>query len=657
MINVQNNNMEARKIAGYFTSASVLLVLVHYYAICYGVFRPEGSLIIRNIADRLYLVAERLPFIADDLKSKGLALLLLMIPSILLSRPADRKVGYTWPLIILGVGLYLYFSTVSLTPVNTEPSLAWRYTVITSIGYVMTVGAGARLSLALRYAFHRKRFRHDTSGFKQEERLITTEYSLNFPARYEYNGRMRKSYINIVNPRRGVLIMGSPGSGKTWFVIEPAIEQLTRKGRALFVYDYKFPALTDFTYNSFLRHSDKYPPSTHFYCINFTDLSRSHRCNVIDPATLQQINDALGISRTILLSMNRNWLSKQGEFFVESPINFLATLIWFLKVYKAGAFCTLPHVIELSKTPYDELFTILNVEPSTRGLVGPFKEAYLNKTMEMLDGQIASARIPLARLDSPDFYYVLSGNDLKLDINDPEAPAILCLGGDSARQESLAPVMSLYIDRLNRRINQPNRYPTALVLDEFATVRATSVLNTIATGRSNNIVPILAVQDLSQLTLQYSHDEAHQIMNTAGNLICGQIAGETARWVSERFHANAYLKTTVSVNSSDISTSKTEQAAETISPATLANLSSGEFVGVVADDPKVKLELKGFHSTFVKRPDRQPEKEPLPVVAQVDARTIEENYKRLSNEVEDLVKQEMKRILGDPELRKFIVKR
>ena len=331
--------------------------------------------------------------------------------------------------------------------------------------------------------------------------------------------------MNLINPRRGVLVMGSPGSGKSWFVVEPAIEQLVQKGVALFVFDFKFPTLSAFTYNSYRRHRGQYPAGTRFYCINFSDLPHSHRCNLIDPTTLEHNNDAMAISRTILLSINKIWIGRQGEFFVESPINFIAALIWFLKVYKDGMYCTLPHVIELSKTPYEELFTLLNAEPATRGFIGPFKDAYLNKTMEMLDGQIASARIPLMRLDSPDIYYVLSGNDLSLEINDPTAPAILCLGSDSRRHEALTPVMSLYIDRLNRQINRPGRYPVAVVVDEFATVRAISLLDTIATGRSNDIMPILVIQDLSQLRQRYSHDEADQILNTAGNLICGRGRG------------------------------------------------------------------------------------------------------------------------------------
>lgn len=365
----------------------------------------------------------------------------------------------------------------------------------------------------------------------------------------------------------------------------------------------------------------------------------------------------MAIGRTIFLSINKTWIAKQGDFFVESPISFLAMLIWFLRAYKDGIFCTLPHVIELSKTSYEELFTLLNAEPATRGFAVAFKDAFQNKSMEMLDGQLASARIPLMRLDSPDIYYVLSGNDLRLEINDPVAPAIVCLGGDSRRHEALAPVMSLYIDRLNRQINRPGGHPVAVVIDEFATVRAISVLETIATGRSNNIMPVVVVQDFSQLRQRYSHDEADQVFNTVGNLICGQVAGDSARWVSERFQSQGGLKTTIAAGEVSVSTSKTEVSAGAITPSVLAQLSSGEFVGVVADDPDKKIELKGFHATFLKHVAPFPGDAPLPLVRMVDKAAVDENYRVIGQQVIGLVKEEMKRILGDPGLRKFVVKR
>jgi type IV secretory pathway TraG/TraD family ATPase VirD4 len=355
-----------------------------------------------------------------------------------------------------------------------------------------------------------------------------------------------------------------------------------------------------------------------------------------------------------MLSLNSTWANKQGDFFVESPINFLAALIWYLKKYKGGVYCTLPHVIELAQAPYDKLFTMLNAEPEIQTLVNTFVQVYQNKTMEVLDSQLSSAKIPLGRLASPELYYVLTGNDLSLQINDPGHPKVLCLGGDPARQEALAPILSLYIDRLNKLINQPGRHPCALVLDEFASVRAASVLNTVAVGRSNNIITMLVVQDISQLRMLYSHAEASTIMNMTGNLICGQVGGETARWVSERFPAVEQYRTTVSVNSTDTSVSKSEQSNPAITPATIATLSSGEFVGILADDPGRVMELKAFHAKVVKE-DAGVLPGELPVVREVGATEIEENFQRVKKEVAELVKVEMKRIMGNPGLKGRVV--
>jgi type IV secretory pathway TraG/TraD family ATPase VirD4 len=383
---------------------------------------------------------------------------------------------------------------------------------------------------------------------------------------------------------------------------------------------------------------------------------------MIAPATMVWMSDAIGASRTILLSMNKTWVNRQGEFFVESPINFLAALIWWLRKHRDGIFCTLPHAIELAQIGYDKLFTILSVDPEIQNLINAFKQAYLNNSMELVDSQVSSAKIPLSRLSSPDLYYILTGNDCTLDINDPAAPKIICLGGDPPRQEALAPVLSLYIDRINKLVNRPGRHCCALVCDEFATIRASSVLTTIATARSNNIIPILAVQDLSQLRTQYSREEADLILNITGNLICGQVGGETARWVSERFPGTMQYKTTVSVNRSDTSISKSEQMGSAISPATIATLSSGQFVGITADDPDKELTLKAFHARIIRDPKvlinkDQPGWKTLPVIRPVTIAEVEENFRRVKREVLKLVDAEVKRIMSDPDLVKMVVKR
>jgi len=636
--------------AGIFLIASIAVLLIHFYGVCYPAFAHWG--LRSHLSDKILERIFRTRLYNIIAWGKGMALA-GVIPVLMTGRK-DGTAGYKGSLISIGVGGLLYFGTGLLSPQNDDAGpVALLYMLMTGAGYLLIMGGGVRLVRALGDPFAG----HSTGGFLQEGKPIVTRYSVHFRGQYVYKGRRRKSHISIVNPRRGVLVLGTSGSGKSWFFVEPAIAQLIRKGTALFIFDYKYPVLTNHAYSHFLQHKDKYPSSTRFYCINFTDLSRSHRCNLIDPGTLVYLSDAMGISRTLLLSMNRTWISRQGDFFIESPVNFLAALIWFLRKYKDGIYCTLPHVIELSNTPYDQLFTILNAEPSVRGVVSRFIQSYLNNSMEMVDGQIASTSMPLARLISADFYYVLSGNDLSLEINNPSAPAILCLGGDPPKQEALAPVLSLYIDRLNKRINAPGRYPCAQVLDEFATVRATSVLTTVTTGRSNDIIPIICVQDINQLRTTYTREEADQFMNITGNLVCGQATGDTAGWVSERFHQVVQYRTTVSVNSSDTSVSKSEQSVDAVSTATLASLSSGEFVGIVADDPATPVKLKGFHARFIKQADDTVPAAELPVVREVDAGLLQANFDRIVREVVDLVADETRRIMGDPSLRQWVVKK
>ena len=561
-----------------------------------------------------------------------------------------------WPMINLILGCLLFFGSDIWREDDGNSTLA--YPVLTIIGFFLFSNGLHGLYLAASDPFNGWFAKSRTEpGFPQTERFIRTKYSLHLRGTYRLNGRSRKAAINFVNPRRGILIMGTPGAGKSRFIIEPLIRQLFEKGIAGFIYDIKYPKLTFFAYSHYLENKDKYPASTRFLCINFVDLSRSHRCNPIDPDTIEHISDANGVSRSLMNSINKTWVERQGEFFVESPISFLATLIWFLKHYEHGRYCTLPHVIELSRTPYEELFTILNADPNTHGMASKFVEIFRNKTMETLDGQIGSARIPLDLLDSPDFYYVLTGNNIDLAINHPQSPAICCLAAHSSRREALAPIISLLIDRLNRKIDSSGGYPCALVIDEFATIRAKNVLETIATGRSNNITTIIAVQDVNQLRSTYTRAEAEQVMNTPGNLICGQITGETARWVKERFDSVIDYKTTVSINSSDTSVARSEQSKDAITTATLAALSSGEFVGVLADDPDTPLIIKNFHAKLKKDPsDNLPPAE-LPIIEPVDKDLLMENSNRIKSEIVQLVATETKRIMKDPALQKFIVKR
>jgi len=634
---------------------SIILLLLHFYFTCYGAFRTWG--LTTALSDKVLANIIRAGLFNRPYTCRLLSLAFLVISLLGSSARKDGHIGYTEGLLMLAIGVLIYWESDLLLMRMDDPLMgAALYMCVCFIGWLVMMTGGMQLSRVIGQGLHKDFFRKEESGFPQEETLMEGDFAVNLEATYEFQGEQRSSYINILNGRRGILLVGGPGSGKSWFIVEPTIQQLIEKGFCMLVFDFKYDTLSRQVYNLFLTNRRRYASSARFYSVNFSDLARSHRCNLIHPATMNHLSDALGVSRTILLSINKTWSHKEGDFFVESPINLLAAVIWYLKKYKDGRYCTLPHAIELLQMPYEKLFTVLNVEPSIQTLVNTFIQLYINKTFEVLDSQMASTKIPLGRLSSEDIYYVLTGNDVTLDVNDPDHPKIFCLGGDPARQEALGPFLSLFIDRTNRLINRPGRPRCAMVLDEFGSVRAASVLNTMAVGRANNIFSLLVVQDVSQLRMNYSRAESDTVMNMTGNVICGQVGGETARWMSEQFPSKVEHKTTVSVNSTDTSISRSEQSTLTISPATIANLSSGEFVGVLADDPDNEMALKAFHAKIIKRPGVELEEE-LPIVREVTAAMVQENFLQIKKEVRDLVDTEMRRIANSPRLREYMVKR
>lgn len=356
----------------------------------------------------------------------------------------------------------------------------------------------------------------------------------------------------------------------------------------MLIYDFKYDDLSRIAYNALREYGER-----SFYVINFENIM--HRSNPLEPETMLDITDAIESARTVMLGLNREWIRKQGDFFVESPINFVTALIWFLKKYEGGKYCTLPHVIELSLVDYKDLFAVLSTEPEIEVLINPFISAWKNEAYEQLEGQIASAKISLARLSSPQLYYVLSGNDFSLDINNPDDPKVVCLANNPQKSQVYGAVLSLYVNRINKLVNRKNQQKCSLIFDEFPTIYFNGIDNLIATARSNKVAVTLAVQDYSQLKKDYGREQAEVIMNIVGNIICGQVTGDTAKQLAERFGKINQVKESVSINSSDTSVSRSTQLDYAIPASKIAGLSSGEFVGMVADDPAKKIELKTFH--------------------------------------------------------------
>jgi hypothetical protein len=628
-----------------FSMVGISLLLLHFYRYCPGAFAwliPDSGMV-KDILSRFI----EFPILDSLFGAKAIALGLFLVPQIMHSRESNKRPFWPTILFFLFLGLTFYFgSSAFLNGEQNEDSVRdWLYLGVTLVGYVLSMWEISQLLVLVKGTWrNRDIFNKEGSSFPQEQRLIENDYSINLPARYYFNGKERRSWINFINPRRGLVIMGSPGSGKSWFIIENVIRQFIEKGFAMFVYDFKYPSLSTLVYNHVLKHKDRYPSSAQLIIINFDDPSRSHRINCIDPRTLKRIEEAGEVSRTMLLAGNKDWVNMKGNFWVESAIKLLQACIWFLRNYEGGRYCTLPHVIELIHTPYAQLLAVLGTDPNISIQIDQFQQSFENKNMEMFDGQLASVKTPLGKLASPELYYILSGDGCPLEINDPEAPKIICLGGSAQSQESLAPVQSLMVDRMCKMINKAGQYPSAIVCDEFSTVRAPSMNTIISTGRSNNICPVISFQDYSQMKGLYSQQEAESLMNIAGNIICGQVHGDTAKMVSDRFLKVMQKQVSRSYNNSrDTSISESEHPGTAISPATLSNLSSGEFVGIVGDDPDTPIELKGFHARIIndERKINQEKRgwEELPMIREVDQATINANRDRIRQEVKDLVKK------------------
>nr|WP_295924653.1 conjugal transfer protein MobC [uncultured Dyadobacter sp.] len=648
------NDQALRRILDMTRLISLIVLGLHFYYYCYLAFAHWK--LISPFSDRILGNISKTGIFSSFNKTKLIALCFLFISLIGARGKKEEKLRTSTTLIYIVSGLLPYFFSQWILHIPLAPAtVSLIYIMTTLLGFMLVLTGGTMLSRVIRLKISGQDiFNKENESFPQHEYLIENEYSINLPAQYNLKGKVRRSWINFINPFRGLLVLGSPGSGKSYFVIRHVITQHIQKGFSMFVYDFKFDDLTKITYNTWLKNKDKYKVSPEFYVINFDDLSRSHRCNPLDPAGMLDITDAAEAARTILMGLNREWIKRQGDFFVESPINFLTAIIWFLRKYQDGAFCTLPHVVELMQIEQDKLFTVLRTEQEIQAMINPFVSAFVNDAAQQLEGQIASAQISLARLSSPSLYYVLSGNDFTLDINNPKEPKIVCMGNNPQKILTYGAVLSLYVTRLIKLVNKKDRLKSSLIFDEFPTVYLNHMDSLIATARSNKVSTTLGIQDFSQLRKDYGKEQADVIMNITGNIISGQVSGDTAKQLSERFGKIMQDRTSFSINRTDTSISRSKQLDSAIPPSKISSLSSGEFVGMVADNPDQKIELKTFQCEILNDHGALKKEEigclDIPVIRKLDSMIVQRNYDQIRQDVQDIVQSEMERLLNDPEL-------
>ncbi|MEO7215487.1 conjugal transfer protein MobC [Mucilaginibacter sp.] len=632
-----------RKIIDFTRLISIFILAIHFYICCYQAFRHWQWT--ADITDRIVGNIAKTGLFINMLRPKLAALLFLAISLVGVKGRKDEKMQKRTITAYLLTGLLIYFISVLCFYLKAGIDLiAVAYMVLTGTGYLLVLTGGTYLSRLIKNGLNNDIFNTEQETFPQEERLLENEYSFNLPAKYKLKSTERNSWVNLVNPHRSLLLIGSAGAGKTYFVIRPMIDQAIRKGSSVFIYDFKFDDLTKIAYNKLLQYWGNYPVKPKFYVINFEDANRSHRCNPLEPAGMTDITDATEASRTIMLGLNRDWAKKQGDFFVESAINFLTAIIWYLRKYRNGKYCTLPHVLELMQVDYESLFSVLQEEEEIKMLINPFMSALLRKAAPQLEGQIGSSKIALARLSSPQLYYVLSGNDFTLDINDPKAPKVVCMGNNPLKIQSFGPVASLFATRSLKVCNQKNKLKSVFFFDEYPTL-AVDTIPAISTGRSNLMSVVLGIQSVEQLKENYGAEKAAVITSIGGNLICGQQTGDAAKKLSETFGKIMQERESKSINASDISITKSTQLEYAIPASRIASLSSGEFVGFVADNPEQRIPQKIFHcelqNDHAALAKETAEFEDLPQIRDVSAQDIQENYLKIKADIRNLIADEL----------------
>jgi len=654
------------KVMDFMRGISVIFLLINCYWFCYEAFQQWHFTL--GIINKILMNFQRTTgLFSSILWTKLFCVVFLALSCLGTKGVKEEKI--TWPKIwtVLFSGFVFFFLNwwLLVLPIG-KIGAATLYIFTLSVGYICLLMAGVWMSRLLKNNLMDDVFNTENESFMQETRLMENEYSVNLPTRFYYKKKWNNGWINVVNPFRASMVLGTPGSGKSYAIVNNYIKQQIEKGFAMYIYDYKFPDLSEIAYNHLLHHLDAYKVKPQFYVINFDDPRKSHRCNPINPAFMTDISDAYESAYTIMLNLNRSWIQKQGDFFVESPIILLAAIIWFLKIYENGKYCTFPHAIEFLNRPYAQIFPILTSYDELANYLSPFMDAWEGGAQDQLQGQIASAKIPLSRMISPALYWVMTGDDFSLDINNPNEPKVLVVGNNPDRQNIYSAALGLYNSRIVKLINKKKQLKSSVIIDELPTIYFRGLDNLIATARSNKVAVCLGFQDFSQLTRDYGDKESKVIQNTVGNVFSGQVVGETAKTLSERFGKVLQQRQSMTINRNDKSTSISTQMDSLIPASKISNLTQGMFVGAVSDNFDERIDQKIFHAEIVvdsaKISAEMKVYKPIPAIANFKNEDdsdnlkviIETNYRKVKQEIHSLVDSEIERIKNNPLLSHLI---
>jgi type IV secretory pathway TraG/TraD family ATPase VirD4 len=439
----------------------------------------------------------------------------------------------------------------------------------------------------LKSNFGKDRYNLEEESFDQEREKIDTPYSINIPTRFYFRKKWHNGWLNI-DPFRGSLIIGTPGSGKSYGIINPAIRQLIHKNFSVLLYDFKYPDLTNIAYSHYLEEKKTNKSYNHsFYVLNPDDVEGSARVNPIRKEYVNTLAEAQDVAETIVLALQKGGESGgSAQFFTQSAINFLSCCVYYLAKTENGKYSSLPHLMSFLNLSYQEIFDAIFKVQELESLLSTFKSAYENEAFEQLEGQLGTLKIYITRLATKENYWIFTEDEdeFEFKLSDKTNPSILVMANSPQTQNINSAVFSTVINRVINQVNSKDNLPTAIIADEFPTVYFHSIENTIATARSNKVAVILGLQELTQLRQYYKKQIADTLASVVGNVISGSVREkQTLTWIESLIGKAKQVSQSISVSNNGTSITTNEKMDFLVPQSKIATLQTGQMVGVLAE--------------------------------------------------------------------------
>lgn len=568
----------------------------------------------------------------------------------------------------ISVGLIMIISSLALVWGAGNPNLPYivpylngyqlGYLLLSYAGTMITQKGADSISKLMQTKMDKDRWNTEEESFDQNRELVETPTSVNIPYKFRYKKQTHQGWMNI-DPFRGSMVIGVPGSGKSFGVINPAIRQLVGKGFCLCIYDFKFPSLGEIAYYHHLLKKKTDPNYKHkFHVVNLDEVEYSRRVNPFKKEYINTLAQAQEMAESMVSALQKGGSSGGGgseQFFTQSAVNFLASTIYYFATYENGKYSDLPHILAFMNRSYEEIFDTLFTNEELVSLMSPFKSAYENKAFDQLEGQIGTIKIFLSRLATKESFWVFSGDEVQLKISDPENPSILILASNPRTQDINSALYSAVLNRVISQINDKGNLYSGLIADEFPTIYIHKIDNLVATARSNQVAVMLGLQEQPQLRQFYKKEVAETISAIMGNILSGAVRDKgTLDWLEKLFGKIKQKSYSESISNQGTNMTISEKMDVMIPAGKIAGQRTGEMVGMVvqgednateefktsAISGKINLDMKAIkheEANYVKMPTYYSFKDSAGNNRKNEI--LMTNFRRINKEVEIMIRE------------------